>query len=84
MTTREMTVTEHNEQLTLEKQALHQRLAQMQFMLARVCSLYADDKDTIRIPKVDVDRAADVVDVNWKTLKAGSLVVSVIRDNGTS
>ncbi len=83
MTTREMTVTEHNEQLTLEKRILQQRLSTMQVILAQVCSVYADDKDKLRIPKVEVDRADDVIDVNWKTLKAGSLVVSVVRsDNG--
>ena len=85
MTTREMTVTEHNEQLTLEKRMLQERLTQMQIMLARVCSVYADEKDHLRIPKPDVVRAdTEVTDITWKALKSGSLVVSVVRSNGDS
>ena len=79
-----MTVTEHNEQLVVEKRALFERLGMMQLMLARVCSVYADDKGKIRIPKTDLDAASDVVNVTWKTLKPGSLVVSVERSNGDS
>ena len=77
MTERPMTVTEHNEQLVIEKTQLLQRLQIMQRGVAILASFAADEKDAVRVPKQAV--ANDVHDVTWKTLKAGSIVFKVHR-----
>ena len=73
----EVTVTQHNEQLVLEKAQLVAQLQQMQRGLTLLAAYAADDKDKIRIPKQSI--AADVIDVQWKLLKSGSVVFTVIR-----
>ncbi len=73
----EVTVTQHNEQLVLEKAQLQAQLQQMQRGLLLLAAHAADDKDKIRIPKQAI--AADVVDVQWKLLKSGSVVFTVVR-----
>ena len=73
----EVTVTQHNEQLVLEKAALLSQLQMMQRGIHLLAAHAADDNDKIRIPKQAV--AADVVDVQWKLLKSGSVVFTVIR-----
>ena len=73
----EVTVTQHNEQLVLEKAQLIAQLNQMRRGLLLLAAHAADDKDKIRIPKQSI--ASDVTDVQWKALKAGSVVFTVIR-----
>ncbi len=73
----EVTVTQHNEQLVLEKAALASNLDTMRRGLILLAAHAADDKDKIRIPKQSI--AADVVDVQWKLLKSGSVIFTVIR-----
>lgn len=73
----EVTVTQHNEQLVLEKAALISQLATMRRGLTLLAAHAADEKDHIRIPKQSI--AGDVVDVTWKVLKSGSIVFTVIR-----
>lgn len=73
----EVTVTQHNEQLVLEKAALLNQLATMQRGLLLLAAHAADEKDKIRIPKQSI--ASDVVDVQWKLLKSGSVVFTVVR-----
>jgi hypothetical protein len=73
----EMTVAEHNEQLILQKRALIVQAQELRRGLFALANVAADDKDKIRVPKSDVDH--DVVDVQWKVLKAGSVVFTVIR-----
>ena len=73
----EVTVTQHNEQLVLEKAQLQAQLQQMQRGLLLLAAHAADDKDKVRIPKQSI--AADVTDVQWKLLKSGSVVFTIIR-----
>lgn len=72
-----MTVTEHNEQLVMEKAALLTQAQHLRQALFQVAAFAADDKDKIRVPNQAV--AADVADVQWKVLKSGSVVFTVIR-----
>ena len=73
----EATVIQHNELLVLEKAALQSQLEQMRRGLVLLAAFAADEKDKIRIPKQSI--AADVVDVQWKLLKSGSVVFTVVR-----
>ena len=73
----EVTVTEHNEQLVLQKAMLQQQLDEVRKGIFLLAGFTADEKGKIRVPKQAV--AADVVDVRWKVLKSGSVVFTVIR-----
>ncbi len=78
----EVTVTQHNEQLVLEKAALLSQLQTMQRGIHLLAAHAADDKDKVRIPKQSI--ASDVVDVQWNLLKSGSVVFTVIRNDNDS
>jgi len=75
----EVTVTQHNEQLVLEKATLSAQLDTMRRGLLLLAAHAADEKGKIRIPKQSI--ASDVVDVQWKLLKSGSVVFTVIRQD---
>ena len=72
-----MTVTEHNEHLVLQKAMLQQQLDEMRKGIFTLAHFAADDKDKVRVPKQQ--RPSDVLDVSWKTLKGGSVVFTIHR-----
>ncbi len=73
----EVTVTQHNERLVLEKAALLGQLQQMKLGVHLLAAHAADDKDKIRVPKKSI--AADVIDVQWKDDESGSVIFTVTR-----